>query len=50
MTPGPSLDDWPLLDCPLFVLRKIGIFMPSKQRQHCTLHIQEDVLPYALCY
>ena len=28
---------------------KIGILLPEKQRQHRTLHIQEDVLPYALC-
>ena len=26
------------------------ILLPNNQRQHRTLHIQEDVLPYALCY
>ena len=29
--------------------RKIGIFLPNNQRQHRSLHVQEDVLPYALC-
>jgi len=28
---------------------EIGIFWPNNQRQHRTLHIQKDVLPYALC-
>jgi len=30
-------------------LREIGILLPNNQRQHRTLHIQKDVLPYALC-
>ena len=30
-------------------LREIGIVLPNSQRQHRTLHIQKDVLPYALC-
>jgi hypothetical protein len=25
------------------------VLLPNNQRQHRTLHIQEDVLPYALC-
>ena len=29
--------------------REIGILLPNDQRQHRTLHIQEDVMPYALC-
>jgi len=29
--------------------REIGIVLPNNQRQLCTLHIQKDVLPYALC-
>ena len=29
--------------------REIGILLPNNQRQHRTLHIQKDVLPYALC-
>jgi len=29
--------------------REIGISLPENQRQHRTLHIQDDVLPYALC-
>ena len=29
--------------------REIGILLPNNQRQHRTLQIQEDVLPYALC-
>jgi hypothetical protein len=29
--------------------REIGISLPNNQRQHRTLHIQKDVLPYALC-
>ena len=28
---------------------EIGILLPNNQRQHCTLHIQKDVLPYAFC-
>jgi len=31
------------------LLQEIGILLPHKQCQHRTLHIQEDVLPYALC-
>ena len=30
-------------------LPEIGISLPNNQRQHRTLHIQKDVLPYALC-
>jgi len=30
--------------------REIGILLPNNQRQHRTLYIQEDALPYALCY
>ena len=29
--------------------REIGILLPNNQRQHRTLHIQKDVLPYASC-
>jgi len=29
--------------------REIGILLPNNQRQHRALHIQKDVLPYALC-
>ena len=29
--------------------RDIGMLLPNNQRQHRTLHIQKDVLPYALC-
>jgi len=29
--------------------REIGILLPNNKRQHRTLHIQEDVLPCALC-
>ena len=29
---------------------EIDIILPNNQRQHRTLHIQKDVLPYALCY
>ena len=28
---------------------EIGILLPNTQRQHRNLHIQKDVLPYALC-
>ena len=28
---------------------EIGILLPNNQRQHRTLHIQKDVLPYVLC-
>ena len=31
------------------VLKEIGILLPNNQRKHRSLHIQEDVLPYALC-
>ena len=30
--------------------REIGILLQDNQRQHSTLHIQEDLLPYVLCY
>ena len=30
--------------------REVGIILPNNQRQHRTLHIQKDELPYALCY
>ena len=29
---------------------EIGILLPNSQRQHRTLRIQKDVLPYALCW
>jgi len=29
--------------------REIGILLTNNQRQHRTLHMQEDVLPCALC-
>ena len=29
--------------------REIGILLLNNQRQYRTLHIQKDVLPYALC-
>ena len=29
--------------------KEIGILLPNNQCQHRTLHIQKDVLPYALC-
>jgi len=31
------------------VEKLIGVLLPNYQRQHRTLHIQKDVLPYALC-
>jgi len=30
-------------------LREIGMSLPNNQRQHRTVHIQKDVLTYALC-
>jgi hypothetical protein len=33
----------------LIAAREIGIMLPNKQRQHRTLHIQKDVLPYTSC-
>ena len=30
--------------------RKIGLSLLNSQHQHCTLHIQKDMIPYALCY
>jgi len=33
----------------LWLFREIGILLPNNQRQHRTLYIQKDVLPYALC-
>ena len=35
--------------CPNRTGDLIGILLPNNQRQHRTLHIQKDVLPYALC-
>ena len=29
--------------------REINISLPNNQRQHRTLHIQKDVLPFSLC-
>ena len=29
--------------------REINILVPNNQRQHRALHIQKDLLPYALC-
>ena len=29
-------------------IREIGILLPNNQRQHRTLHIQKDVLPYGV--
>ena len=29
--------------------RESGILLPDNQRQHRTLHIHQDVLPYAVC-
>ena len=31
-------------------LLEIGTLLPNNQRQHRTLHIQEEVLPNALCW
>ena len=33
----------------LRLLGEIDILLPNNQRQHRTLHIQKDELPYALC-
>ena len=30
-------------------LKEIGILLPNNLRQHRTLHIQKDVLPFSLC-
>ena len=30
-------------------MQEIGILLPNNQRQHRTLHIQKNVLPYPLC-
>jgi len=32
----------------LHLRSEIGISLPNHQHQHCTLHVQQDVLPYAL--
>jgi len=29
--------------------QEVGILLPNNQRQHRTLHVPKDVLPYALC-
>jgi len=31
------------------ILREVGILLPNNQHQHRTMHIQKDMLPYALC-
>jgi hypothetical protein len=41
MTSNPSVSK-------MMSARAIGILLPNNQRQHRTLHIQKDVLPYAL--
>jgi len=33
----------------LQVSTEVGILLPNNQRQHRSLHIQKDVLTYALC-
>ena len=30
--------------------QEIGVLLLNNQRQHRTLHVQKDMLPYALCY
>ena len=40
----------PFEDSGVVGFREIGISLPKNQRQHRTLNIQEDMLPYALCY
>jgi hypothetical protein len=30
-------------------IEEIGILLPNSQRQHRTMHIQKELLPYALC-
>ena len=40
-TPGPA--------CLSSILKEIGILLPNNQLQRRALHIQKDVLPYALC-
>ena len=38
------------MDCEtLSCTEEIGVLLPNNQRQHRTLHIHKDVLPYALC-
>jgi len=37
-----------VMEPPESVEREIGILLPNNQRQHRTLHIQKDVLPYVL--
>jgi hypothetical protein len=29
--------------------QEIGVLLLNNQRQHRTMHIQKDVLPYAVC-
>ena len=36
-----------LTDAPTPAATEIGILVPSNQRQHRTLHMRKDVLPYA---
>jgi len=46
----PGLLAGALQVCPNpLIPREIVILLPNNQRQHRTLHIQKDVLPYALC-
>ena len=35
---------------PPYGLAEIQMLLPNNQRQHRTLHIQKDVLPYSLCW
>ena len=31
-------------------LQRLELLLPNNQRQHRTLHVRKDVLPYVLCY
>ena len=42
----PSLE---LLHITAKPFRDMGNLLPSNQRQHRSLHVEKDVLPYALC-
>ena len=39
----------PRVGAPANPEREVGILLPNNLRQHRTLHILKDVLPYALC-
>ena len=46
--PAEGNTTYPGFDCPV-CRRRDWYLLPNNEHQHRTLHIQKDVLPYAVC-